>query len=134
VAVQASRISTQLHTGDPDTSSNPSSPAAPQTTDISLLLWSFVVPGHTLFLALLNLIEPSEAVQDYHFAALYFAAALIQVAILLIVAKRLVLWLWDHGIDPDIAAIPYMTSLGDLLGGLLLSAAFYLNFITKDVS
>jgi len=131
VAVQASHISTKPPVGHPDPSSNPSCPAEPQTTDISLLLWVFVVPGHNLFVALLNLIEPSEAMQDYHFAALYFVATLIQVANLLTLTKHFVQWHWDHGIVPDIAAIPYITSLGDLLRGLLLSAAFYLHIVTK---
>ena len=33
--------------------------------------------------------------------------------------------LWSKGIDPDNAAIPYLTSLGDLLGGVLLAWAVY---------
>ena len=40
----------------------------------------------------------------------------------------LVHWLWSRGIDPDNAAIPYLTSLGDLLGGALLAAAFHIYY------
>jgi solute carrier family 41 len=44
------------------------------------------------------------------------------------VASVLVHWLWSKGIDPDNAAIPYLTSLGDLLGGALLAGAFHLYY------
>ena len=45
---------------------------------------------------------------------------------LLQVASVLVHWLWSKAIDPDNAAIPYLTSLGDLLGGALLALSFHL--------
>ena len=35
-------------------------------------------------------------------------------------------FLWGRGTDPDSAAIPYLTALGDLLGGGLLAVAFVL--------
>ena len=59
------------------------------------------------------------------FTGLYLVAALIQVGALLKLANRLVNLLWSKGIDPDSAAIPYLTSLGDLLGGALLAWAVY---------
>ena len=60
------------------------------------------------------------------FTLLYLSAAVIQIGILLKFANFLVSHLWRRGIDPDSAAIPYLTSLGDLLGGVLLSLAVYL--------
>jgi cation transporter-like permease len=59
--------------------------------------------------------------------------------LLLQVAGWLVHWLWSQKIDPDNAAIPYLTSLGDLLGGALLALAFNLFYsvfaspVTKNV-
>ena len=47
---------------------------------------------------------------------------------LLQVASVLVHWLWSKAIDPDNAAIPYLTSLGDLLGGALLALSFHLYY------
>ena len=38
----------------------------------------------------------------------------------------------DPGINPDDAAIPYLTALGDLIGTGLLSLAFYLLFLIGD--
>ena len=90
-----------------------------------------VVPGHALFLVLLNRITEANNDMDFKFQGLYFVAALSQVAILLALAKRLVHWLWRNSIDPDVAAIPYLTSLGDLLGGILLSATFYIDHIAS---
>ena len=103
--------------------------SASETSDISGLLLALVVPGHALFLALLNMIEPNEGLFEYQFALMYFASAIIQVAILLYLAKHLVAWLWNQNIDPDVAAIPYLTSLGDLIGGLLLAATFHFDQI-----
>jgi len=48
----------------------------------------------------------------------------VQVAILLYLAYILIHWMWQKGIDPDSSAIPYLTSMGDLLGISLLAAAF----------
>ena len=67
------------------------------------------------------------------FLVLYLLAALIQVGILLYVSRPLVLWLWSTGIDPDSSSIPYLTSSGDLLGGIVLSAAFHIDdFLNLD--
>ena len=53
--------------------------------------------------------------------------SLVQVASLLFAANHLVLWLWKMKVDPDNAAIPYLTAAGDLIGGALLALTFYLN-------
>ena len=65
------------------------------------------------------------------FTILYLSAALIQVGLLLKMATKLVDYLWQQNIDPDNAAIPYLTSMGDLLGGGLLSLAVYIEFLLK---
>jgi len=49
-------------------------------------------------------------------------------------ATVLVHWLWSVKIDPDNAAIPYLTSLGDLLGGALLASAFNLYYSASSPS
>ena len=57
----------------------------------------------------------------------YLVSCQCQVYLLLNLAGWLVWNLWSRGIDPDNAAIPYLTSLGDLIGGLLLAMVFYFN-------
>ena len=60
------------------------------------------------------------------FSRLYLVDALIQVGALLKLANKLVNLLLSKGIDPDIAAaIPYLTSLGDLLGRALQACAVH---------
>ena len=34
--------------------------------------------------------------------------------------------MWTKGVDPDNSAIPYLTALGDLLGGAFLAVVFYI--------
>merc|ERR1712032_1388704 len=53
-----------------------------------------------------------------------YKAHIIQVAVLLYMCQILVYWMWKRGVDPDNAAIPYLTAIGDLLGTSLLAMAF----------
>ena len=50
---------------------------------------------------------------------------MLQVGLLLHVASLMVHSMWGRGVDPDNSAIPYLTALGDLLGGALLAGVFY---------
>ena len=118
VGVQASRLSTDLHQGKKD------------SENMEMLLLSLVVPGHLIFNGLLSMFNAGDDNESTNviFTLLYLLAALIQVGILLRFAGYLVDWLWNQKIDPDSAAIPYLTSLGDFLGGALLATAVYLEF------
>lgn len=49
-----------------------------------------------------------------------------QVVSLLYVCQLLVAFLWTKKVDPDYAAIPYLTALGDLSGTFLLFVIFTL--------
>ena len=55
-----------------------------------------------------------------------------KVAILLFVANWMVHWMWKRCNDPDNFSIPYLTAIGDLLGTLLLAAAFHLLWLVGD--
>jgi len=50
----------------------------------------------------------------------------LQVTILLFTCQWLVALMWQWAVDPDNAAIPYLTALGDLLGTSLLFVTFTL--------
>lgn len=136
VAVQASRISTYLHL----TTERPSLPPGEsrcvgpiavffgsclhaRTARLLLLL---LVPGQLIFVAVIDSVEGDGEAFHGPFVALYVAAAFIQVCILLYVARVLVYALWSRGTDPDNAAIPFLTALGDLLGGGLLALVYWI--------
>ncbi|KAL3120961.1 hypothetical protein niasHT_002589 [Heterodera trifolii] len=92
------------------------------------------VPGHMLFNWVIFVLHPQSGdyvVQGPLFTALYLSAALAQVAILLLLCQWLVplMWLWRQ--NPDNAAIPYLTAVGDLLGTSFLFAAFSLLALLK---
>jgi solute carrier family 41 len=48
----------------------------------------------------------------------------LKVMILLYIAHLLIHVMWKWKVDPDSAAIPLLTSMGDLLGSSLLALAF----------
>ena len=52
--------------------------------------------------------------------------------ILLYVSVWMVHVLWKHGNDPDNFSIPYLTALGDLLGGFLLALCFQILYMVGD--
>ena len=46
-------------------------------------------------------------------------------AALLFIANWIVYFVWGRGHDPDNYSIPYLTAVGDLLGGALLALVFF---------
>ncbi|KAL1419086.1 hypothetical protein MTO96_005202 [Rhipicephalus appendiculatus] len=56
------------------------------------------------------------------------------VFLLLYLSRCMVYWMWARQIDPDNAAIPYLTALGDLLGIGLLALSFHLLRTLGDVN
>jgi len=140
VAVQASRMTTSLHSqvrtgpGSLPHGSHvclwPWRAICPCSSDpfssTAFLLLSLVVPGHAVFTYTITLLEAGHTTPSFAFLSTYLAAALLQVALLLYICRMLVYWSWSRGSDPDNSAIPYLTALGDLLGGLFLFLAFLL--------
>ena len=51
---------------------------------------------------------------------------------LLYLCQILVYWMWSKGTDPDNAAIPYLTALGDLLGTAFLAVSFVVLSLAQD--
>jgi len=141
VAVQASRLSTHLHcsTGGRGPGALPAGEHAscclpPSATlcgadshgATARILLLLVLPGHLIFAFTISMLDAGHTPPSLLFTTVYMGAALIQVCLLLHVCRVLVPCLWARGIDPDSAAIPYLTALGDLLGGALLAATFVL--------
>ncbi|KAI1713659.1 divalent cation transporter domain-containing protein [Ditylenchus destructor] len=88
------------------------------------ILLGMALPGHMLFGALIFLIQSHAIRFNFMFFSFYIIAALIQVAILLYICQWLSRLIWLFKCNPDNNSIPLLTSLGDLLGTLLLASAF----------
>jgi solute carrier family 41 len=91
------------------------------------LLLFLAVPGHLIFSTVTHFVSTSADSQyGALFLALYITAAVLQVGMLLYIAKILTNLCWKKSVDPDTASIPYLTALGDLFGSALLFLAFEL--------
>ncbi|XP_060724008.1 solute carrier family 41 member 1-like isoform X2 [Tachysurus vachellii] len=137
VGIQASRISTYMHCicvpGDTSSHVKTHCPHPSMTFCSSVnsrsarVLLMLVVPGHLLFLYTVQMLRGGHIAMTSAFVCCYLCAALLQVLILLYVADVLVWLIWRRGLDPDNYSIPYLTSLGDLLGTSLLALTFRAN-------
>eukprot|EP00092_Neocalanus_flemingeri_P081448 GFUD01101732.1.p1 GENE.GFUD01101732.1~~GFUD01101732.1.p1 ORF type:complete len:186 (-),score=48.05 GFUD01101732.1:45-602(-) len=143
VGIQASRLSTGLHKTsrlgklpeDITTCSliNPLStfsvPCCSFSTMMSnnataaVVLLFLVVPGHLVFNLAIGLSQGFGVITAF-FLVLYLLAAVLQVGSLLHMANIMVHSMWSRGVNPDNSAIPYLTAMGDLLGGAFLAAVF----------
>ncbi|KAG5899713.1 hypothetical protein JTB14_030104 [Gonioctena quinquepunctata] len=147
VAVQASRISTALHkqaelgilTSENNTDEDTVIFISPVTgfcgkgmhARTTRVLMSMVVPSHIIFIYTIDYMKDSESLSSW-FVLVYLCAAVMQVATLLYVAHIMIHWMWKRKIDPDNSAIPYLTSIGDLLGISLLAIAFQFLYLIRD--
>ncbi|KAK2832191.1 hypothetical protein Q7C36_015653 [Tachysurus vachellii] len=142
VAIQSSRISTYLHfhstMGEvPDEAKGCYYPcrtfcgsgANHRSAQVLLLL---VIPGHLIFLYTIHLMKSGHTSLTPIFMAVYLAAALLQVFLLLSIADWMVHSMWKSGKDPDSFSIPYLTALGDLLGTALLALSFHFLWVIGD--
>jgi len=159
VAVQASRISTYLHTNSilgvlPNSSSpvklsdggvtsteEPEKVCASPWAIVSgpgihnktcRILLGIAIPGHFLFAFTISTLKAGHTSTTAVFYVFYLIAAFFQIWILLCSAHWMVFCMWKRGTDPDNASIPYLTALGDLLGGALLAFTFELLFLIGD--
>merc|ERR1712241_288559 len=87
------------------------------------VLLCLLFPGHILFIFIIFTVKILST-PSFLFVFFYLIAATLQVAILLYLCNVLVYWMWSRGTDPDNAAIPYLTAIGDLIGTSLLAVAF----------
>ncbi|GLV44569.1 uncharacterized protein CBL_13499 [Carabus blaptoides fortunei] len=148
VAVQASRISTALHkqaelgilTSDSETDEDTVIFISPVSgfcgkgvhARTTRVLMAMVVPGHLIFIYTINYMKAGHTNLTTLFVIVYLCAAVLQVAALMYIAYIMIHWMWKKKIDPDNSAIPYLTSMGDLLGISLLAIAFQFLYLVGD--
>lgn len=96
------------------------------------VLMAMVIPGHIIFIYLINYMKDGNTSLTPLFVFVYLCAAMLQVAALLYIAYIMIHWMWKRKIDPDNSAIPYLTAMGDLLGISLLAIAFQFLYLVGD--
>lgn len=134
-AIQASRISTDLHSRgrpgmkvDLEEESHERKPCLnmDKHARAGFTLSLLIVPGALLFVTLIVIVASSgSAMPAPKFLIIYIIAVLIQARVLVSAARALVFGLWQRGTDPDNGAIPYVTALGDVVGTGMLTVAFW---------
>ncbi|KAK4871571.1 hypothetical protein RN001_015695 [Aquatica leii] len=83
------------------------------------------VPGHTVFVLVADVIYNRGALTvTPSFVCTYLTISILQIIMLLYISHLVTHLLWKFKINPDNAAIPYLTALGDLLGSSFLLVAF----------
>lgn len=143
VAVQASRISTYLHSqatfgtlppGEDKIFIDPIALLIRNSvhTRTCRILMMLVIPGHLLFAYTIAFFNLGHTSITSLFILFYIPAAVLQIWILLHTAHWMIHLMWIKHTDPDNSAIPYLTALGDLLGGGLLAITFELLYLVGD--
>ncbi|XP_046405802.1 solute carrier family 41 member 1 [Ischnura elegans] len=133
VSVQASRISTMLHQSSligilPPHAQMCIPPwralftSAQARTARILLLMS--LPGQLVFIFAADYISTGAVSISAAFVFSYLTVSCLQLMLLLYIAHVMIHFMWKKKIDPDNNAIPYLTSIGDLLGTSFLAVAF----------
>ncbi|XP_063389758.1 solute carrier family 41 member 2 isoform X3 [Cydia fagiglandana] len=134
VCVQSSRLATHLHqTAIPGVLPEGSrlvewpwktlffGTAAAKVARMLLVLAVF---GQIIFMIVADWIYMGYVSIGVAFGITYLICSLLQVMVLLYLAYMLIHLMWKRKKDPDNAAIPYLTALGDLLGSVFLGLAF----------
>ncbi|XP_048000299.1 solute carrier family 41 member 2-like isoform X2 [Leguminivora glycinivorella] len=143
VCVQSSRLATHLHqTAIPGVLPEGSrllewpwktlfvGTAAAKVARMLLVLAVF---GQIIFMIVADWLYMGYVSIGFAFGITYIMCSLLQVMVLLYMAYVLIHLMWKRKKDPDNAAIPYLTALGDLLGSVFLGMAFVtLAAIGKD--
>ncbi|CAF4902677.1 unnamed protein product [Pieris macdunnoughi] len=134
VCVQSSRLATHLHqTAIPGVLPENTriiewpwktlffgTPAA----KVARMLLVLAVCGQIVFMIVADFVYQGFVTIQVFFGVTYVMCSVVQVMVLLYLAYILVHFMWQKKKDPDNAAIPYLTALGDLLGSVFLGLAF----------
>ncbi|XP_064473181.1 solute carrier family 41 member 1-like [Ornithodoros turicata] len=144
VAIQTSRLSTYLHQRTkigthPHAAGVCIDPCSAffgkgRNARAARVLMMMVLPGHLVFTYTISFLRPTRMAITPVFLLVYFSSAIVQVFVLLYMSRCMVYWMWGRKIDPDNAAIPYLTALGDLFGIGLLALSFHLLRSIGDVN
>ncbi|GBP59914.1 Solute carrier family 41 member 2 [Eumeta japonica] len=95
-----------------------------QAAKVARMLLILAIVGQSIFMVVADFMYMGFVSLQPAFAMTYLLCSLLQVMTLLYLAYILIHFMWKRKKDPDNAAIPYLTALGDLLGSVFLGLAF----------
>ncbi|KPJ19568.1 Solute carrier family 41 member 1 [Papilio machaon] len=91
---------------------------------VARMLLVLALCGQVVFMIVADFIYQGLVSIQFAFGLTYLLCSMLQVMMLLYLAYMLIHFMWKKKKDPDNAAIPYLTALGDLLGSVFLGLAF----------
>ncbi|XP_053619306.1 solute carrier family 41 member 1-like isoform X2 [Plodia interpunctella] len=91
---------------------------------VARMLLVLAVFGQIIFMIVADFVFQGVVTIQPAFGITYVMCSLLQVMVLLYLAYMFIHLMWKKKKDPDNAAIPYLTALGDLLGSVFLGLAF----------
>ncbi|EJD48666.1 hypothetical protein AURDEDRAFT_150809 [Auricularia subglabra TFB-10046 SS5] len=122
-SVFVSRLSTALHAhGSPGATLHAHTLAPSRPTLVGLTLFFVTLPVTVLFIVFLRV--AGWVLLPASFILLFIFFFSLSVAVSLVLAKWITIWLWKTGRDPDTYALPIQSSLVDLISQLLLVACY----------
>ncbi|KAM3957285.1 solute carrier family 41 member 1-like [Aphomia sociella] len=93
---------------------------------VARMLLVLAVFGQSIFMVVADFVFQGVVTIQVAFGVTYLMCSLLQVMVLLYLAYVFIHLMWKKKKDPDNAAIPYLTALGDLLGSIFLGLAFFI--------
>ncbi|XP_004349063.2 solute carrier family 41 member 1 [Capsaspora owczarzaki ATCC 30864] len=116
VAIHASRLSTNLNLGR--------TAHAATERKIVIVLMTLVIPLQLAFLWVIRMFGAGHTSITLFFITGYIVCSLVQLGIMISFSHWLVHAVIRWGMDPDNVVLPYLTSVGDLIGTGTLAASF----------
>lgn len=76
--------------------------------------------GNVAFLICIHVFSLAEITVDTDFFITFTVLSFCLNYVLLLVSHKVTHWAWDKKLDPDTVSLPYVTSVSDLLGTVLI--------------
>ncbi|KAI9031270.1 hypothetical protein DFJ74DRAFT_702293 [Hyaloraphidium curvatum] len=119
--IYCARFSSRLHLGETEDH---------RRTQVSLFWISLPLQGGFLFAV--HLFGLGHTTVTPIFSLVYMTVSVLLLMGILKLARTMCEWLWDHDMDPDDHALPYLTSICDVVGTIAIVAAFFFLFYIGD--
>lgn len=119
--IYCARYSSKLHLGENEDHAR---------TQVSLF-W-INLPLQSIFLVAVHFVGLGHTSVTPMFTVAYLSVSILLLIIILKMGRAMCSWLWAHGMDPDDHALPYLTSICDVLGTIMIVMTFFILFYLGD--